>query len=145
MQLFNISFQVNIPSLNRSCLDHFNHGSKTSGYYTILDLKEKARTVYCDMESEPGSVWTLVMSFTRENKDVNAFRSKAMYERSATNPSTPNWTKYRMSYSLMHRVKSTGELHAVFRNMVSTSTPTTSEPRSLILISWEHFGGNARK
>ncbi|CAB4022952.1 Hypothetical predicted protein, partial [Paramuricea clavata] len=98
---------ANTPSLNRSCLDHFNHGSKTSGYYTILDLKEKARTVYCDMESEPGSVWTLIMSFTRENKDVNSFRSKAMYERSATNPSTPNWIKYRMSYSVMHHVKRT--------------------------------------
>jgi hypothetical protein len=107
MQLFNISFQVNTPSLNRSCLDHFNHGSKTSGYYTILDLKEKARTVYCDMESEPGSVWTLVMSFTRENKYVDSFRSKAMYENGGRRYGTPNWTYYRLGYPAMHHVKST--------------------------------------
>jgi hypothetical protein len=59
------------------------------------------------MESEPGSVWTLIMSFTRENKDGDPFRSKAMYENSARNSKTPNWAKYRMSYSVMHHVKST--------------------------------------
>ncbi|CAB3993599.1 Hypothetical predicted protein [Paramuricea clavata] len=60
--------QVKKPSRKRSCLDHFNHGSKTSGNYIILNQEQKPRTVYCDMKSEPGSVWTLVMSFTRKTE-----------------------------------------------------------------------------
>jgi hypothetical protein len=39
----------------------------------------------------------------------------------------------------------TGELHAVFPHTDSTSTLTTCELFSQILISWEHFGMNARK
>ncbi|CAB3997800.1 Hypothetical predicted protein [Paramuricea clavata] len=103
----NATEQANTPSLNRSCLDHFNHGSKTSGYYTIFNGIKVHRVVYCDMESEPGSVWTLIMSFVRENKDVDSFRSKAMYERSPQNNSTPNWAKYRMKRFLMYVIKNT--------------------------------------
>ncbi|CAB3996395.1 Hypothetical predicted protein [Paramuricea clavata] len=87
--------QAVTPSLNKSCLDHFNHGSKTSGEYTILDWQQKPRTVYCDMESEPGSVWTLIMSFTIANNALAPH--KAMYENAPANEYTPNWSNYRMS------------------------------------------------
>ena len=59
------------------------------------------------MESESGSVWTLIMSFTRENKDVDSFRSKALYEPSPENGGIPNWTKYRISNGLMYIIKNT--------------------------------------
>jgi hypothetical protein len=59
------------------------------------------------MESEPGSVWTLIMSFARENKDVDSFRSKALYEPSPENGGIPNWTKYRTSNGLMYIIKNT--------------------------------------
>jgi hypothetical protein len=59
------------------------------------------------MESEPGSVWTLVMSFTRKNRNIDSFRSKAMYEGSPKNDGTPNWANYRMGYPVMLHVKST--------------------------------------
>ncbi|CAB3993597.1 Hypothetical predicted protein [Paramuricea clavata] len=101
----NATEQPNTPPLNRSCLDHFNHGSKTSGNYTILDSRENARTVYCDMESEPGSVWTLVMSFTRANKDLAPFKKKAMYQPAHQNRFDPNWSDYRMGTSLIAALK----------------------------------------
>ena len=47
------------------------------------------------------------MSFTRENKDVDSFRSKALYEPSPENRGAPNWTKYRISNGLMYVIKNT--------------------------------------
>ena len=53
------------------------------------------------MESEQGSVWTLVMSFARENKDLTPFKKKAMYLSSAKNKDVPNWSDYRMGRPLV--------------------------------------------
>ena len=63
------------------------------------------RTMYCDMESEPGSVWTLIMSFARVNRDKDPYRSIPMYETAARNPKSPNWSMYRMGNGLMSTVK----------------------------------------
>lgn len=57
------------------------------------------------MDSEPGFVWTLVMSFTRENKHHASFRSRAMYENGVRNKHTSNWVEYRMSLNLMYGIK----------------------------------------
>jgi hypothetical protein len=57
------------------------------------------------MESEPGSVWTLVMSFTRENKDLKSFKKRAMYQSGAKNKEAPNWSAYRMSSSSLAALK----------------------------------------
>jgi hypothetical protein len=53
------------------------------------------------MESEPGSVRTLVISFTRENKDLTPFKKKVMYLSSAKNKDAPNWSDYRMGRPLV--------------------------------------------
>ena len=57
------------------------------------------------MESEPRFVWTLVMSFTRENNHLQAFKSRAMFENGVKNKYTPNWTKYRMGLFGMLELK----------------------------------------
>jgi hypothetical protein len=57
------------------------------------------------MESEPGSVWTLVMSFTRENKDLKSFKKRAMYQSGGKNKDAPNWSAYRMSSSSVAALK----------------------------------------
>ena len=59
------------------------------------------------MESEPGSVWTLIMSFARQNKDVKSFKSKAIYVGSPQSPDTPNWNKYRIRKFLIYEIKNT--------------------------------------
>ena len=53
------------------------------------------------MESEPGSVWTLVMSFTR----ALANRFSGMYEDAPANEYSPNWSNYRMSLNQMTDLK----------------------------------------
>ena len=58
------------------------------------------------MESEPGSVWMLVMSFSRENKDMPAFLSNPMYVASPKNKNRPpNWSMYRMGVHLTSSMK----------------------------------------
>ena len=57
------------------------------------------------MESEPGSVWTLIMSFARENKNLTRFKNKAMYQTAARNIYDPNWSDYRMGRSSMVALK----------------------------------------
>ena len=57
------------------------------------------------MESEPGSVWTLVMSFTRANKEREPFRFSGMYEDAPANKYSPNWSNYRMSLNQMTDLK----------------------------------------
>jgi hypothetical protein len=59
------------------------------------------------MESEPGSVWTLIMSFARENKDVKSFKSKAIYVGSPQSPDTPNWNNYRIRQFLIYEIRNT--------------------------------------
>ncbi|CAB3990852.1 Hypothetical predicted protein [Paramuricea clavata] len=100
----NVTEQANTTASNY--LDHFNDGNKTSGNYTILDQAQNLRTVYCDMESEPGSIWTLIMSFARENKDLSAFKSIEMSAPSPRNKNAPNWSDYRMGKRLIVHVNS---------------------------------------
>ena len=58
----------------RSCVDHLRNGEKVCGYYKIYDAAGNGFTVYCDMETEPGAAWTLVVSWSFKNKDFSSFR-----------------------------------------------------------------------
>ena len=86
-------------------MDYLKQGNKKSGEYTITDWQGSCRTVYCDMESEPGSAWTHVVSFSRNNKDIDAFRYKAFYLDAPFNELVPNWLNYRVSYKQMEDLK----------------------------------------
>jgi hypothetical protein len=57
------------------------------------------------MESEPGFVWTLVMSFTRANRKWDQFKYKAMYEDAPAKEYSPNWSNYQMSLNQMTDLK----------------------------------------
>ena len=89
-------------------MDHFKKGNKSDGYFTIyLYETNNPITVYCDTTSEPGSVWTLVMSYIFENKDMEQFGSNgAMQNDGPVNEHLPNWNFYRMSLAQMRHVKS---------------------------------------
>ena len=88
----------------RSCLDYYEKGHKTNGYYHIVD-DELTYTVYCDMESEPGFAWTLVESFALKNIDLVQFRRRLFRKDTQVRPKSPTWNLYRMSLSQMKNLK----------------------------------------
>jgi len=90
----------------RSCLDYLRSGTKTNGYYSVVDQSGASLTVYCDFESEPGAAWTLVMSWSRKNKDLNAFKKIPFTDDVKVNEKTPNWIAYRQSKNAMNFLKS---------------------------------------
>ena len=44
------------------------------GYYKIYDAAGNGFIVYCDMETEPGTAWTLIMSWSLKNNHFANFR-----------------------------------------------------------------------
>jgi len=96
--------QIDAPY--RSCLDHLKSCTPKNGFYSILDQSGATLTVYCDFESEPGSAWTLVMSWALKNKDLSAFKIIPLTENALVNEKTPNWNAYRQSKKTMDFLKS---------------------------------------
>ncbi|CAB4037227.1 Hypothetical predicted protein [Paramuricea clavata] len=91
----------------RSCLDYLKRGFKSDGYYTIYDFKTDDRiTVYCDMTSEAGSAWTLVMSYALKSRHMDQIARKSMPQDTPVNEHSPNWNLYRMGLSQMTHLKS---------------------------------------
>ena len=89
-----------------SCLDHLKNGVQTNGYYSMVLDNGETITVYCDFTSEPGSAWTLVMSWAHIHKDLPAFFSAALTEDEPVNEKTANWIAYRLSKKEMTSIKS---------------------------------------
>ena len=58
----------------RSCVDHLKNGADKCGYYKIYDAAGNGFTVYCDMETEPGAAWTLIVSWSLKNNHFANFR-----------------------------------------------------------------------
>lgn len=88
-----------------SCVDILKSGMDTNDIYQIAGANGETWSVYCDFTTEPGSAWTLVMSWSLENKDTPAFTSKSFSEDAPLNGMTPNWTIYRMSKEQMSFLK----------------------------------------
>ena len=88
----------------RSCLDLHKIGFIANGFYQI-SLSNGHVTVYCDFESEPGSAWTLVESFSFENRKIKQVQEHSFSENAPLNENTPNWYRYRMSYTQMNHFK----------------------------------------
>jgi hypothetical protein len=87
-------------------VDHLKNGYKSDGYYTINVNTNDLITVYCDMTSEPGSAWTLVMSYALKSRHMQKFARKTMQQDAPVNEQSPNWNIYRMSLSQMNHLKS---------------------------------------
>ena len=102
MQIGNCKPFATIP---KSCLDYLKDGVKANGYYSVAGINGKTVTVYCDFSSEPGSAWTLVISWAFENKMLPAFRIHPLTENVPVNERTPNWVFYRLSKAHMAFLK----------------------------------------
>ena len=67
--------QENASNLKpRSCVDHLKNGADKCGYYKIYDAAGNGFIVYCDMETEPGAAWTLIVSWSLKNNHFANFR-----------------------------------------------------------------------
>lgn len=106
MQLTRATSNKGYHHIPNSCIDLFMSGERSDGYYQIAGTDGETWIVYCDFNSELGSVWTLVMSWSFENKDMPAFRSKALSQDEPVNELSPNWEVYRMSEEQMKFLKS---------------------------------------
>ncbi|XP_020632736.1 uncharacterized protein LOC110069547 [Orbicella faveolata] len=90
----------------RSCLDYLRDGIFGSDFYWLFDSHNKRYVTYCDFSSEPGSAWTLVMSWNRASKDLPHFRSKTFLQDAPINHKTPNWNSYRQTLARMKILRS---------------------------------------
>ena len=84
----------------RTCKDIASNVALTSGKYLIFDSTEELFSVYCDMESESGFVWTLIQSFSLANKDI--FRDDFGSNFPVNNSNNEvDWNSYRLSLPQM--------------------------------------------
>ena len=58
------------------------------------------------MTSEPGSAWTLVMSYALKSRNMLVIARTTMPQNNPVNEHSPNWNIYRMSFSQMTHLKS---------------------------------------
>ncbi|XP_022794340.1 uncharacterized protein LOC111333086 [Stylophora pistillata] len=85
----------------KSCKDIAKNGASTSGEYDIFDSNNETFSVNCDLQSEPGFVWTLVQSFSLNNS--NTFKNKGFginFE-IKNDKRDMDWNRYRLSLSQM--------------------------------------------
>ncbi|XP_065063183.1 uncharacterized protein LOC135689772 [Rhopilema esculentum] len=96
---------VHVKAIPRSCLDYLRDGTTTNGYYSIAGPKGESLHVYCDFTSEPGSAWTLAVSWAFKNSNMAAFRNTPFSVDMPVNERTPNWVAYRLSKAQMLSIK----------------------------------------
>jgi len=101
MLLTNATSNAKFHPFPNSCMDLFVSGRVSDGYYQIVGAGGETWIVYCDFNSEVGSVWTLVTSWSLKNKNMPAFRTRAFTQDAPVNELTPNWNVYRMSLEQM--------------------------------------------
>jgi len=105
MQLTNATLNKGFHHIPNSCADLFRNGHSSDGYYQIAGADGETWIVYCDFNSELGSVWTLVMSWSFANTKMPAFKSASLTEDAPVNEHSPNWQVYRMSRDQMNFLK----------------------------------------
>jgi len=105
MQLTKAKSNKGFHHIPNSCMDLFMSGHSSDGYYQIAGANGETWSVFCDFNSELGSVWTLVMSWSFANAKLPAFRSRSLSEDEPVNGLSPNWEVYRMSRDQMKFLK----------------------------------------
>ena len=86
----------------RSCLDYLKQGILKNGFYLLYDDNDQLYTAFCDLSIEPGSAWTLVVSWvTAKYKELPYFKNKAFTEDAPINEDNPNFQIYRQAFDRM--------------------------------------------
>ncbi|XP_068713670.1 uncharacterized protein [Montipora foliosa] len=89
----------------RSCLYYLNQGILKNGFYQLYDYNNQIYVAFCDLSHEPGSAWTLVMSWITKYKELPYFKNRAFYDDAPINEDNPNWNIYRQTYSQMNSIR----------------------------------------
>ena len=76
-----------------------------NGFYLLFDDRGQRYLAYCDLASEPGAAWTLVMSWSRTLKNLPQFQSKSFMQDAPVNENTPNWSAYRQTLARMKNIR----------------------------------------
>ena len=85
----------------KSCVEYGQQGVYKDGVYKIYDNGGNSFPAYCDLRSEPGIAWTLIMSWSTENRFISAFHNTPLRFNAAENENSPNWDRYRLSLERM--------------------------------------------
>lgn len=88
-----------------SCLDYLLKGKSKSGIYMLHDLAGKKFPAYCDLSSEPGTAWTLVISWSTKYRALPAFQRAPLNVDTPVNDYAHNWNLYRLSLSRMRSLQ----------------------------------------
>ena len=76
-----------------SCVEYGQQGFYKDGIYKIYDNDGNSLPSFCDLKSEPGIAWTLVMSWSKNNRFISAFRSTPFSSNAPENETSPNWSE----------------------------------------------------
>lgn len=88
----------------KSCLDVLRNGITESGFHPMRTEDGKTQTLFCDLCSEYGSAWTLVMSFSKKNSAMEQFLTTPLLGNAPLNDAIPNWNSYRLSQNDMFKL-----------------------------------------
>ena len=89
-----------------SCLDYLKQGASKCGIYKLFDSSGNSYPAYCDLQSEPGSAWTLVMSWSNSNRKLTPFFLTQFKFNAPVNENAQNWNLYRLSLARMKSLQS---------------------------------------
>ena len=85
----------------RSCKDIAKNGASTSGKYNISNSDNERFSVYCDLQSEPGFVWTLIQSFSFSKRKTFKYAGFGKNLEIDIEEGEVNWNEFRLSLSQM--------------------------------------------
>jgi len=85
-------------------MDYLRNGASVNGIYTITDNGEDSYPVFCDLTSEPGSAWTLIVSQALKHRDMPEFCTIVLAANAPLNENKPNWEAYRLSWNRMNHL-----------------------------------------
>ena len=88
-----------------SCVEYGQQDASEDGFYKMYDDGGNSFPAYCDLKSEPGIAWTLVMSWSRENRRISAFYNTPLNRNDPENENSPNWDRYRLSLKRMRSLQ----------------------------------------
>ncbi|XP_044169547.1 uncharacterized protein [Acropora muricata] len=89
-----------------SCLDYLKRGVSKCDVYKLFDSSGNSFPAYCDFQSERGTAWTLVMSWSHAHRALDPFRRTSFSENSPVNENAQNWKLYRLSLARMKSLQS---------------------------------------
>ena len=91
-----------------TCVDYLrqgNSGDLSNGIYKLYNKTGESYPAYCDLKSEPGTAWTLVMSWSFSNRRLSPFERTPLKRNSPVNENAQNWNFYRLSFARMRSLQ----------------------------------------